>query len=562
MFEVYYHTTTLLLPVRGEEETETPECSVSGRIIDLKRVNYPLVQQWMKTCNTNHGDACHSQSQAQISAFKVIDSTTRQILAAASGCKYLALSYLWGKQKPAEKQQVSCQDKLAGHIPRVVEDAITVARELDIPYVWVDKYCIDQADKSEKHQVIRQMDQIYHDATITIIAAAGNDAEYGLPGVSDLSRDEQVSIDIGNQKYLVFPDSTRELRQSMWSTRAWTYQEALLSRRRLIFTNTQAYFQCMEMHCWEGLKAPPEALQKMKYYQCFPDDGIGKDPRDIVTRLNEYASRQLTYQSDILNAFLGIFRPYQQKEIFHFWGIPFLVGSETDTSKSFASALGWTTRLPDRATRRASFPSWSWAGWGDLDNLVIPWETDGLSVFKNPTADVEIEITDCAGNTIPLIEYVRHLQDGADFSDFPPKVYLTGQASRCGVESPWKIDYNLPPELTSLYAVATVRLMAVPETDYSGFGDDSVEIIYLGCQTTSSLLFTFLLVKQRESDSPYTRLGTLSVVLSRLDDVMKARRSLQQSDDHLSPKIFELSQHEEVMQFFRDNWQSKTISLA
>ncbi len=72
----------------------------------------------------------------------------------------------------------------------------------------------------------------------------------------------------------------------MWSSRAWTYQEGLLSRRRLLFTESQVYFQCMEMHCWEGISAPPAVLKQMGFYQVFPDDAIGATRRDITKRLN------------------------------------------------------------------------------------------------------------------------------------------------------------------------------------------------------------------------------------------------------------------------------------
>ena len=276
LFEVYYHTTTLLLPHLKDKQTKDSNYGIYGRVIDPGRVNYNLILRWMKSCNDNHSAACLSQFGTPMPAFKVIDSTTRRIVTAPEGCKYLALSYLWGHQSTTKEQQHFSQGKLDDHVPRVVKDAIEVAHELEIGYVWVDKYCLDQSDKPEKQKLIRQMDQIYHDATITIIAAAGNDAEYGLPGVSNVSRNEQMSIDIGNRKYLVFPDSTREVRQSIWATRAWTYQEALLSRRRLVFTREQVYFQCMKMHCWEGLRAPSTALRRMRYYQCFPEDGIGK----------------------------------------------------------------------------------------------------------------------------------------------------------------------------------------------------------------------------------------------------------------------------------------------
>jgi len=41
--------------------------------------------------------------------------------------------------------------------------------------------------------------------------------------------------------------------KTTWSTRAWTLQEAFLSRRRLVFTRDQTYFECASMNCCESL---------------------------------------------------------------------------------------------------------------------------------------------------------------------------------------------------------------------------------------------------------------------------------------------------------------------
>ena len=73
--------------------------------------------------------------------------------------------------------------KLQIGIPKVIEDAKTVAKSLGKQYLWVDKYCIDQHDVVAKHHQIQNMDKIYQDAYATIIASAGINASSGLPGV-------------------------------------------------------------------------------------------------------------------------------------------------------------------------------------------------------------------------------------------------------------------------------------------------------------------------------------------------------------------------------------------
>jgi hypothetical protein len=64
---------------------------------------------------------------------------------------------------------------LSGDLPDTIEDAITVTRNLGFQYLWIDRYCIDQQNEKEASAQIRQMDLVYKNAEITIIAAAGKD---------------------------------------------------------------------------------------------------------------------------------------------------------------------------------------------------------------------------------------------------------------------------------------------------------------------------------------------------------------------------------------------------
>lgn len=46
------------------------------------------------------------------------------------------------------------------------------------------------------------MDRIFRHAELTIIAAAGDNSDYGLPGVGCRARDQQPMIDIGHHRVL------------------------------------------------------------------------------------------------------------------------------------------------------------------------------------------------------------------------------------------------------------------------------------------------------------------------------------------------------------------------
>lgn len=113
----------------------------------------------------------------------------------------------------------------------------------------------------EKHVQVRKMNLVYGSSAITVIAAAGKDPTYGLQGVRKRPRQEQQVICIANR--MLLPTNLNIQHQvisSDWNTRGWTFQEAYLSTRRLVFTDCMVYFQCCAMHCLETISVPLEAL--------------------------------------------------------------------------------------------------------------------------------------------------------------------------------------------------------------------------------------------------------------------------------------------------------------
>jgi hypothetical protein len=54
-------------------------------------------------------------------------------------------------------------------LPKVVEDAMTVALGLQFRNLWVDRYCIPQDNHAVKTSQIEKMDEIYKSAEVTIL---------------------------------------------------------------------------------------------------------------------------------------------------------------------------------------------------------------------------------------------------------------------------------------------------------------------------------------------------------------------------------------------------------
>ncbi|KUJ09378.1 HET-domain-containing protein, partial [Mollisia scopiformis] len=205
-------------------------------------------------------------------------------------------------------------------LPEVIEDSIFVTSSLGIQYLWVDRYCINQQDAADKHEQISNMDVIYANATITIIAAAGSDPDYGLPGVNGRMRKLRPNLKMRKLNiYASLPQVYISVKKSKWATRGWTYQEGLLSKRRLIFTDEQVHFDCNSICCAEESSLLLDRMFTSSSGNSMAHTEKGALPlkmlepfdTSLISRLiAESSKRELGYPEDTLNAMQGIFRVF------------------------------------------------------------------------------------------------------------------------------------------------------------------------------------------------------------------------------------------------------------
>lgn len=110
-------------------------------------------------------------------------------------------------------------------------------------YLWADSLCIAQ-DSPEKLRNIEQMEAIYQKAKFTIVAAAGSDSLWGVaPGSRDTTQLHAKTPD-GILLANLLPSIGQTVNKSHWNTRGRTYQERMLSDRKLYFTPSQISFEC------------------------------------------------------------------------------------------------------------------------------------------------------------------------------------------------------------------------------------------------------------------------------------------------------------------------------
>ena len=288
-----------------------------------KYFDFGIAQSWLEHCCFCHDEhGCCRKPEGALSPFCVLDCETKKVITAPLDCCYVALSYVWGTQahedsKSSTDSQSVMQDPNSvmhfqfdyQNAPRVVKDAIGVALKLGIPYLWVDRYCIDQADSLLKDAQIRQMDLIYRNAHFTIVAAAGEDATRGLPGTSGTPRTPIPSIKINHEILQTVSLGPERILGSKWASRGWTFQEALLSTRHIVFTEHEVFFQCSGMRCSESLQIP---LDLLHHHEIHESDGfnlsvavtprIGSNPSTFHTYISDFSKRTLARETDTLNA--------------------------------------------------------------------------------------------------------------------------------------------------------------------------------------------------------------------------------------------------------------------
>jgi hypothetical protein len=364
-------------------------------------VDLQLIQQWYQFCTVHHSLLCSLENADSIPDLRVIHCISRKIVPRLRQ-RYAALSYVWGDSHGVQDEEIS-NAQLPLNVPAVIEDAMTLSRKLGIEHIWVDRYCIPRDNLHQKQRQIKHMDLVYKSAEITIVAAAGYDPAYGLPGVGLKSRIPQPAVKVQGKLLLSsLPNPMEEINASKWMERAWTYQEAILSRRRVIFTPRQVYFECRTMHCCEAIDVPLDLIHRKNKQQCktdilpglFPGNILGDYPWEILKRINEYSQRELHYESDRLNAILGIFHALHKSQYmprYHYLGIPlmawsYLCTSEEGSKLGFLAGLQWMNEQPTE--RRDGFPSWSWTGWNGL----LKEEERYSSQWGNGITDIKVWI--------------------------------------------------------------------------------------------------------------------------------------------------------------------------
>jgi hypothetical protein len=221
------------------------------------------------------------------------------------------------------------------------------------------------------------MISVYTNTILTIAIDGSQDSEGGYfrPVDLDKSLPEQLRLESilsnGMPTTLIIPESVdateggdfgmgpKSLQRSALSTRAWAYQERILSPRIIHFTNDGLIWECRNEY--QGL---------WNILTRFTCNGVisGTDKETLLNRwylevVPEYSGRNLTYDKDKLSALAGLARLFHE-----LLKLPHLAGIWIDVD-DIGSALSWKPVCPYlfdwdekwRVKNSSGCPWWSWA---------------------------------------------------------------------------------------------------------------------------------------------------------------------------------------------------------
>ncbi|KAJ4985047.1 tol protein [Stagonosporopsis vannaccii] len=336
------------------------------RTLDLHKI-----KAWIGRCQNQHRYHCSLHPQDDLKELKVIDCIEERVVDAPSHCQYVALSYVWGDVNDDSSGRASTCLKSS---PRTIADAMKLTKDLGYQFLWVDRYCIPQDDADTQHVQIAQMGKVYAAAALTIMAAIGNNPHHGLPGLSHPRTIRAETLESSSVVVLPPVSDFEQIKQSTWSKRAWTLQESVLSKRRLILTNRQAIFFCNADVCFETGSEMEKVISSMPGWE---PPQVSTHPMTTARNyLEDYSRRSLSYETDALNAIVGALNILRKDRVYHVWGVPFhhvehvpyeAPELRTHTGRLYAfewvpnMALLWSHK--QLAKRRLGFPSWSPLGW-------------------------------------------------------------------------------------------------------------------------------------------------------------------------------------------------------
>ncbi|RSL78384.1 hypothetical protein CEP51_008241 [Fusarium floridanum] len=321
---------------------------------------------------------------------------------------YCALSYCWGGDQKTKATKNTLARLKAGidfhKLPATLQDAITTTHGLGLRYLFVDSLCILQDDEKDMHIQISQMSEIYSEAAITILASRARAVDFRFLHKREGSTPSSYSYnffkmllrcpdgELGSVVVLGHGHTCNRVSGPL-SSRAWAFQENLLSARTLNYEDEHTIWRCSTIN---NLNDGWLRTSKFLGYAGFESVPKVLCPRSAIKATEE--TKHSNKRPDLFQQWHGLVKEYSRLGLsFPSDKLPAISAIAT----RIGSALGdeylagiWKSRLPHDLLWDLGFtihprpkefraPSWSWAAIdGDPSQIDVSHKPFSLEVLE------------------------------------------------------------------------------------------------------------------------------------------------------------------------------------
>lgn len=331
--------------------------------------------------------------------------------------RYATMSHCWGGKenflvlRPENYAQFRDGLPISEFEPSFRDVFLTV-RRLGLVYIWIDCFCILQGNSVEATEDWRQeadkMKLVYLNSFVNLSATHAKNPSEGCfttrspsavstPGVFVWPGSPEQAYQIYSSDRFYQDVGVDGLKANAIFSRAWIYQERLLSRRMIHFSQGQVYWECSETPL--ALESFPDGIDvdQKQYVHMAPfsiTQSMGTTSSEMLVgwheMLDQYARCALTFPSkDKLLALGGVAKHFAESV-----GKTYTGGYWRDF---VVPQLCWRQAPARSATRSLEWraPSWSWASMdGPLNfcNVDMHFETHPEPDYKELVSSIMVDM--------------------------------------------------------------------------------------------------------------------------------------------------------------------------
>jgi hypothetical protein len=519
------------------------------------RARSSTIREWLTTCQKTHPKCRVNAYSDALSAARVIAIGTpvdgplqlKLVRTANLGSlveQYTVLSHCWGEGSiscSTTTKTVSRYESEGVHfetLPRTFQEAVQITAAIGIKYIWIDSICIIQDDVQDWETEAAKMGAIFRDAVLTISATNACNCHEGCglttafePAVH-FKGSYRAPLDFAIRETKPMHEEVQDrLGTAPVNTRAWIFQERLLSRRVLHATHAQFVWQCATCAETEDGILYDDGKSVSQYYNLgmhlnppfqkkFSDPARGHrwEP-DWWTAVQDYTRRTLGRPSDRYAAFAGAVRLFQEisgddpfvglwRENLHLH-LCWRVYKDKDFSEP---DNGIRARLIHPQVRR---PSWTWMSYPHNGFNISAPHLDWHAVTARDRMDHAIRVTYQAQVVHSEIHWTREPLTSTPYGTISIRGICAG---------PWEahdqVHTEIPhhqweqrPEVVEEVSLNTAFDIGVPmETRMSGKYEKLALVSYLFSKCDLRTIYLFVEPAIGGSGAEYVRIGCFEEV--------------------------------------------------